>query len=57
MSWAKRLVGRPEPVLKCPACAADIPLSSGWGPVGDKQFRCSHCGELCELRTAVDAQL
>jgi transposase-like protein len=55
MSWAEGLVGRPEPVLKCPACTADIPLSSGWGPVGDKQFRCSHCGELCELRTAVDA--
>ena len=55
MSLAKGLVGRPTPVVKCPACDADIPLSSGWGPVGDKQFRCSQCGEFSELRTTVDA--
>ena len=48
-------VPRPEPVIKCPACSADIPLSSGWGPVGDKRFRCSRCGEHTELRTAADA--
>ena len=41
--------------IKCPACGADIPLSSGWGPVGDKRFRCSHCGEDTELCTAAGA--
>jgi hypothetical protein len=55
MSVADRLLPRPEPILKCPACGAGIPLSSGWGPVGDKRFRCSHCGELTELCTAADA--
>ena len=55
MSVTDGLVRRPEPVIKCPACSADIPLSSGWGPVGDKRFRCSHCGEDTELCTAAGA--
>jgi len=38
-----------EPAVKCPGCGAEIPLSSGWGPVGDKQFQCARCGELSDL--------
>jgi hypothetical protein len=26
-----------------------MPLSSGWGPVGDKQFMCDRCGALTDL--------
>jgi len=35
--------------MRCPACGAEIPLSSGWGPVGDKQYMCEHCGEISDL--------
>ena len=38
-----------EPYVKCPDCGAEIPLSSGWGPVGDKRFACSRCGEVIDL--------
>ena len=38
-----------EPFVKCQACGADIPLSTGWGPVGDKRFVCSGCGEVTDL--------
>jgi predicted RNA-binding Zn-ribbon protein involved in translation (DUF1610 family) len=41
----------PEPALKCQACGETIALSSGWGPVGAKQFRCPHCGDISELRS------
>ena len=40
---------RSEPVVKCPSCGGAIALSSGWGPVGDKRFRCPQCGENSEL--------
>ncbi|MBV9411726.1 MAG: hypothetical protein JO148_09020 [Acidimicrobiia bacterium] len=38
-----------EPAVKCPTCGAEMPLSSGWGPVGDKQFMCDRCGALTDL--------
>jgi predicted RNA-binding Zn-ribbon protein involved in translation (DUF1610 family) len=40
---------RPEPIVKCQACGGGIPLSSGWGPVGDKRFQCPECGALSDL--------
>ena len=51
MSVMRGLLGPAEPVVICPGCGADMPLASGWGPVGDKQFRCGQCGELSELQT------
>jgi hypothetical protein len=42
-----------EPTVKCPACGGVIPLSSGWGPVGDKRFLCARCGEVCDLTIRV----
>jgi len=38
-----------EPFVRCPRCDAEIPLSSGWGPVADKRFLCSRCGEVTDL--------
>ena len=38
-----------EPFVKCKGCGADLPLSSGWGPVGEKQFLCLRCGEVTDL--------
>jgi transposase len=38
-----------EPTVRCPACGGVIPLSSGWGPVGDKRFLCARCGEVTDL--------
>jgi len=35
--------------VKSIAHRAKIPLSTGWGPVGDKQFMCSRCGEVTDL--------
>jgi len=43
-----------EPSVKCPGCGAEMPLSSGWGPVGDKQFVCAACGERSELVVLAD---
>ena len=49
MSPSSASTATPEPVVKCPTCGAEIPLSSGWGPVGDKQFLCWRCGEVTDL--------
>ena len=49
MGETKQGVTASEPAVKCPACGAEIPLSSGWGPVGDKQFQCAACGEISDL--------
>jgi hypothetical protein len=38
-----------EPTGKCPGCGVEMPLSSGWGPVGDKHFVCANCGAPSEL--------